>query len=204
ESDGNPLDYFTVGRWYDQIYPNILAGYDAPAFACDPTTGQRGDGRETLSTLWYHDHRFDFTAQNNYKGLAGMYLLFGPHDSGNEEDTSPAAFRLPSGDFDVPMLFADKVFDPVTGALFFDFFNLDGILGDKFLVNGVVQPFLQVHPRKYRFRCLNGGPSRSYKLSLTDINQPSRVNRFLQISNDGNLLPAPVEVSSITLSVAER
>ena len=36
-------------------------------------------------------------------------------------------------------------------------------------VNGVVQPFMQVHPRKYRFRCLNGGPSRFYQLFLTDI-----------------------------------
>src|SRR5262245_14685290 len=43
ESDGNPLDYIGVGHWYDQHYPNILAGYDDPAFSSDPLTGQRGN-----------------------------------------------------------------------------------------------------------------------------------------------------------------
>src|SRR5262245_10569341 len=54
ESDGDPLDYFPIGQWYDQHYPNILAGYDQ--FGPDPVTGLRGDPRETLSTLWFHDH----------------------------------------------------------------------------------------------------------------------------------------------------
>ena len=40
----------------------------------------------------------------------------------------------------------------------FDLFNLDGILGDKFLVNGVIQPFFNVEPRRYRFRLLDTRP----------------------------------------------
>ena len=35
-----------------------------------------GDPLEIMSTLWYHDHRQDFTAQNVAMGLAGFYLLF--------------------------------------------------------------------------------------------------------------------------------
>jgi len=203
ESDGNPLDYFGPGKFYDHHYPHILAGYDEDRFR-DPLTGKnRGDPCQTMSTLWYHDHRLDFTAQNVYKGLVGMYLLFSEQDSGDETDTNPSAFRLPSGDFDVPLVLGDRVFDQ-SGHLFFDLFNLDGILGDKFLVNGSIQPVLRVHPRKYRLRVLNAGPSRFYQLFLTDTNSPGTVNPFVQISNDGNLLPAPVDVTSITLSVAER
>jgi FtsP/CotA-like multicopper oxidase with cupredoxin domain len=201
ESDGNPLDYFGPGQWYDQCYPNLLAGYDT--YAEDPTSGLRGDVRETLSTLWYHDHRLDFTAQNTYRGLVGMYSLYGPNDSGDETDAHPARFRLPSGDFDIPMVLADKVFDE-DGHQYFDMFNTDGILGDRFAVNGVIQPVLQVHPRRYRFRILNGGPSRFYSLFLTDIKQPKTIHPFLHVGNDGNLLPAPVEVRNITMSVAER
>jgi FtsP/CotA-like multicopper oxidase with cupredoxin domain len=156
-----------------------------------------------MSTLWYHDHRLDFTSQNVYKGLAGMYLLFSPQDSGDENDPAPGAFRLPSHDFDVPLMLGDRVFDR-SGNLYFDLFNLDGIIGDKFLVNGSIQPRMSVHPRKYRFRILNGGPSRFYQLFLTDLERRSAVNPFVQISNDGNLLPTPIDVSSITLSVAER
>jgi len=86
------------------------------------------------------------------------------HDSGDET----TGFRLPSGEFDVPMLITDKVFDARTGLMAFDLFNLDGILGDKFLVNGKIQPRFQVHPRRYRFRWLNTGPSRFHQLFLTD------------------------------------
>src|SRR5262249_14285292 len=136
ESDGFPTDFFGPGKFYDHHYPNCLAG---------------NDDRESLNTLWYHDHRVDFTSQNVYKGLAGFHLLFDERDSGNENDPNPNAFRLPSGEFDVPMLLADKVFDD-DGNVFFDLFNLDGILGDKFTANGKIQPFFQVHPRKYRLR----------------------------------------------------
>jgi FtsP/CotA-like multicopper oxidase with cupredoxin domain len=60
---GNGDDYLTgaVGEFHDHHYPNIFAG---------------GDPNEALNTLWYHDHRGDFTAQNTYKGLVGMCLQF--------------------------------------------------------------------------------------------------------------------------------
>ena len=62
------------------------------------------------------------------------------------------------------MLFADRTYDPHSGDLVFDLFNLDGILGDKFLVNGQIQPFFEVSPRRYRFRLLDTGPSRFYEV----------------------------------------
>src|SRR5499427_3801102 len=96
------------------------------------------------------------------------------------------------------MVFADKVFDPTTGELFFDLFNIDGILGDKYTVNGKIQPYLEVQRRKYRFRFLNAGPSRVYEFFLSN-GQP-----FIQLSNDGNLLPRSLSRQSIRLGVAER
>lgn len=195
ESDGFPGDFYASGLFKDHHYANILAGYDT--FGPDPVTGLRGDPREAMGFLWYHDHRIDFTAQNTYKGLTGFYLLFDNQDSGNESDTNPAAFRLPSGAYDIPMIFTDKSFDG-NGYLVFDTFNVDGVLGDRFLVNGLIQPYLRVARRKYRFRLLNGGPSRFYQFFL------SSGQNFTQISTDGNLLPAPVSKQSIVLSVAER
>ncbi len=194
ESDGFPCDFFGQDFWYDQHYPNVLAGFSTPPFA--PT----GDINESMSTLWYHDHRVDFTAQNVYKGLAGFYLLFNNFDTGNEN----TGFRLPTfPDFDVPMMFNDKNFDS-NEILLFDLANRDGILGDKFLVNGKIQPFFNVKRRRYRFRWLNGGPSRFYQFFLTNPNNLSQNNQFWQIANDGNLLPNPVQVSSTLIAVAER
>ena len=192
ESDGFPCDFFEIGQFYDQHYPVVLAG-----FASDHPPN--GDINESLSTLWYHNHRVDFTAQNIYKGLAGFFLIFNDHDTGDET----TGFHLPSGQFDIPMMLADKVFDS-NGQLFFDLFNLDGILGDKFLVNGKIQPFPHVHPRRYRFRWLDSGPSRFYQIFLTDLNNLSAQNMFWQIATDGNLTPTPVQIESARIGVAER
>src|SRR5258708_33838425 len=97
-----------------------------------------------------------------------------------------------------------RCFEGTTGDLVFDTFNSDGILGDKFLVNGVIQPELHVSPRRYRFRWINTGPSRFLQLYLTDLANPTASQPFYQISNDGNLLPKPIQVPAVALGVAER
>ena len=178
ESDGFPADFYPSGAYHDHHYCNKLAGDDT---------------REALSTLWYHDHRYDFTAQNVYKGLSGFFLLYDEVDTGDER----TGLQLPSGEYDVPLMFADKLLDR-NSQLVFDFFNLDGILGDKYTVNGAIQPYLKVARRKYRFRLLDGGPSRFYEFALSN-KQP-----MLQIASDGNLLPFPVLRSAVRVGVAER
>ncbi|MGH6627888.1 MAG: hypothetical protein ACRECD_15340, partial [Burkholderiaceae bacterium] len=92
ESDGFAFDFFpnplkpaiANAKFYDQHYPNVLAGFAS-------THPPNGDINESLGTLWYHDHRVSFTAQNVYKGLAGFYLLFNQYDTGDET----RGFRLP-------------------------------------------------------------------------------------------------------------
>src|SRR5438067_568058 len=195
ESDGFPCDFFAAGQYYDQYYPNVLAGFNSTHISSN------GDINEALSTLWYHDHRENFTSQNVTKGLYGFYLLFNNYDTGDET----TGFRLPSfPSYDVPMAFADRCFDAQTGQMVFDTFNTDGILGDKFLVNGVIQPVLHVSPRRYRLRWLNVGPSRFLQIYITDLANPTASQPLWQISNDGNLLPKPVQVPAVALGVAER
>jgi len=200
ESDGFPGDFFKSSQFlghpsfYDQHYPMQLAGI----LSTNPGTG---DINEALSSLWFHDHRLNFTSQNTYKGLVGLCCFFNQFDTGDEH----TGFHLPSfPEFDIPMAFADKVFDSESGQLVFDLFNLDGILGDKFTVNGVIQPFFKVKPRRYRLRLTNTGPSRFYEFFLTDTNNLNAVNPYFVIANDGNLLPKPVKVASARIGVAER
>ncbi len=184
ESDGNPADFFPSGVFKDNHYTMFFAG---------------DDPRESLGTLWYHDHRFDFTAQNTYKGLTGFTIYYDEYDSNDENDPDPQASHLPSGAYDVPLQLADKKFGPAPGyELFMDIFNTDGFLGDQYTVNMAVQPYFEVEPRKYRFRVLNVGPSRLYRIAL------SSGKPFHFISNDGNLLKKPVKVKDARITVAER
>ena len=148
-----------------------------------------------MSSLWYHDHHLDFTAQNVYKGMFGCYTLFDDKDTGDG-----TGLRLPHGEFDVPIFFNDFLFDSTCQQVF-DLFNLDGILGDRFLANGVIQPFFNVKKCRYRFRLYNPGPSRWYEFALYD---GSQLLPFWQISSDGNLLPQAISVTSVRVAVAER
>lgn len=182
ESDGEPQDWIDTGEFWDHHYGNFPSG---------------GDPREKLTTLWYHDHRMDFTAANVYAGLAGFYLLFDEQDSGNENDPNPQAWRLPSGKYDVPLLLHDILFD-ANGGVRWNPFNTDGILGDRYTVNRKIQPYVTVERRKYRFRLLNGGPSRFYRFTL------SSGQSFLILTGDGNFLSEPVEATNLYLSVAQR
>jgi FtsP/CotA-like multicopper oxidase with cupredoxin domain len=181
ESDGYPLDYFRPGQSKDHFYPNIYAG---------------GDEREGLSTLWYHDHHLDHTAENVYAGLVGQYLLFDHLDTGDEA----TGLRLPSGEFDVPMIVNDAVFDEDFQPVF-DLFNLDGILGDKQMVNNVIQPFWDVKMRRYRLRIQNAAVSRWFDIAFWD---GKNYLPFWQISSDGNLLPQPVKTTRVRIANAAR
>jgi FtsP/CotA-like multicopper oxidase with cupredoxin domain len=199
DSDGGPCDpvqqrFFFRGQFYDYFYNMQFAGWGS-------TNPPNGNIQEALGFCWYHDHRVNHTAENTYKGLVGPHIAFNDFDTGDES----TGFHLPSfPQFDIPLIFADRVFDPTTGLLAFDTFNTDGILGDTFLVNGKVQPFFEPQKRRYRLRLCDVGPSRFYEFFLTNPDDLSQKIPFWVISSDGNLLPRPIEVTSYRLGVAER
>ena len=71
--------------------------------------------------------------------------------------------------------------------------------GDVMIVNGVAWPTLNVDPRTYRFRLLNGSDSRFYELRL-----PGGVN-FQVIGTDNGLLDGPaVPVRNLRIAPGER
>ncbi len=187
ESDGFPGDWINPGEYWDHQYGNFPSGHD---------------DREKLTSLWYHDHRMDFTASNVYAGLDGFYFLFDDQDTGDDA----TGWNLPSGAYDVPLILHDLAFaKDATGTpqLVFDGFMTDGVLGDRYTVNRVIQPNLKVEPRKYRLRILNGGPSRFYELVLWD-ERAKLDHPFIVITGDGNFQPNPLIADSLYFGVAQR
>lgn len=161
--------------------------------------------RQPASTLWYHDHAMGITRLNVYAGLAGIYIIHDKHEQ---------SLNLPKGKYDIPLVIQDKSFHE-DGSLAYptqppnpspDLPNpsiVPGFLGDTILVNGKVWPYLEVEPRKYRFRILNASNSRIYTLKLSaDEGEP--VPKWIQIGTDGGLLESPVVLDQLTLAPAER
>lgn len=150
------------------------------------------------TTLWYHDHAMGQTRLNVYAGLAGFYIL---------RDELEERLNLPKGEYEVPIMIQDKSFKE-DGDLFYpdkppfpvDVFPsiVPGFFGNTIIVNGKVWPFLDVEPRKYRFRILNASNRRSYILRL------SNGGDFIQIGTDGGLIESPVPLSTFKLMPAER
>ncbi len=213
ESDGAANVHHFPGTFYDYRWSTTLARRDKiNTQATDPrASGPDGNGglvnvpgdwREIQGTMWAHDHRFFFTAENVYKGNVGMVNMYSGRDRGNERLNDGINLRLPSGslldygnsDFDVNLVVSDAATDQ-SGQLFFDIFDTDGFLGDIPLVNFTYAPVMQVLPRKYRFRILSAGMSRFIQLQLADSS--GNPVPFLQIANDGNLFPNPVPLTSL-------
>ena len=210
ESDGGPLYYNYAGKFWDHHYPNLYAGINQGFVS--PKAGVRGDYREALGSLWFHDHKHDFTSQNVYAGLFGAAPIYDEVDTGDETVVGTTGIRFPSHsqdaasypyEFDVPMMFHDRQFDP-RGVDFFPLVCLDGAIGDKLTVNGTIQPVMKVQPRKYRIRMYNGGPSRFYWWWMRQGAAGSAYLPMTVIANDGNLLPRAVDVTSFKQGVGER
>ncbi|OAB28371.1 copper oxidase [Paenibacillus macquariensis subsp. defensor] len=161
------------------------------------------DQRATM--LWYHDHALGITRLNMYTGLAGVYLI---------RDKNEAALPLPKGPYEIPLVIADRTIKP-DGSLYYpkrpmpsDLKNpkakipipsvVPEFFGKQILVNGKIWPFLNIEPRKYRFRILNASNSRFYNLKL------SSGQSIYQIGSDGGLLEKPVIMKQILTAPAER
>ena len=148
--------------------------------------GLENGGNQRGKMQFYHDHRMDVTGRNVWMGLTGMYIVDDPADPPT----------LPSGAFDLPLAIADRQFDANNQTPYV--FDPNGVTGDKILINGVYQPYLEVGDRKYRFRILDASNARTYFLEL------STGDPFIQIGTESGLLPAPVLRTGMRMGPAER
>src|SRR5206468_10767107 len=82
------------------------------------------------------------------------------------------------------------------------------VFGNTMVVNGRTWPVLQVEPRRYRFRFLNGCNSRFLVLKIvTDplARRPAKAALpFWQIGSEGGFLPARVRLRELLMALAER
>jgi spore coat protein A len=191
KSDGYPEAWYTNGY--------IRVGPEFSRETYEYTNDQQA------ATLWYHDHAIGSTRLNVYAGLAGFYII---HDEYEE------ALKLPKGEYDIPLVIQDRSFNE-DGSLFYPsgpnplpagYPNpsiIPGFLGDNILVNGKVWPYLEVEPRKYRFRALNGSNDRFYNLRLEPADK-SPAPPWFQIGTDGGLLERPVPLEQLIIAPAER
>lgn len=172
KSDGYPEDWYVPGRSAIYHYPN----------------------HQESAHLWYHDHALGITRLNVYAGLFGSMFV---------RDAFEDGLGLPKGKHEVTLTLYDRQLDsegqlsyPVSPDLESPW--VPEVFGDAILVNGKLFPYLDVEPRRYRFRVLNAANGRFLRLAL------SSGQEFHQIGSDLGFLPTPVELKSVLIAPGER
>jgi FtsP/CotA-like multicopper oxidase with cupredoxin domain len=187
-NDGQP-DRFLIRHGKSRTYDFPLTDHGKP---------------ETEATDFYHDHRMNYTARNNWHGLQGFFLVHSKQE---------ASLKLPSGKYDVPLMVSDRKFtadnqltNPFKGRMGVMHGGItgpgappgDGTVGNRILVNGEFAPHLNVDQHRYRLRLLNTSDFTSYDFALSD-GRP-----FVQVGTGSDLLPHPVVRQDILLGPAQR
>jgi spore coat protein A len=158
--------------------------------------------RQDEATLWYHDHALGLTRLNVYAGLAGFYLLRGPHEE---------RLGLPDGEREVPVLFQDRAFEDDSSYQYPAVFEAE-VSGDVSVVNGLAWPSFAVDPAQYRFRVLNGSNGRFFNVRVRNDTAADEadVPTIYQVGTDLGFLEDVVPVGpgrstdSLLLGPAER
>ena len=172
ESDGWPEDWYAPGKSATYRYPN----------------------QQEAAMLWYHDHAMGINRLNICAGMAGLYVI---------RDSVEDSLNLPKGEFEIPLVIMDRMFR-TDGQIYYPVTQLPDApwvpeyTGNATLINGKLLPYLDVQPRKYRFRLLNASNARFYFLSFENG------MLFRQIGTDQGLLPEPVAVNRLAIAPGER
>jgi spore coat protein A len=190
-SDGYPESWYVPGKSAVYHYPN----------------------NQDAAMLWYHDHALGINRLNVFAGLFGAFFV---------RDEFEDSLNLPRGKYEIPLVFYDRIFD-LDSQLNYptDPDSKDPwvpeVFGDAILVNGKIYPYLEVEPRKYRFRVLNSANGRFFHLTLSggqaadekksaaqpSGGQPSGPS-FQQIGTDQGLLPVAIPLQLVQIAPGER
>jgi FtsP/CotA-like multicopper oxidase with cupredoxin domain len=218
--DGNPEFFFSPGytvrgpQWVEKKYLY--------------------DNGQPAGTLWYHDHALGITRLNVYAGMAGFYIVRDDFDTG----MSGNPLDLPAFPYEAAFAIQDRMFKD-NGELFYpafpgdpfyaDFITGEGAVlppdvfpgggptalaeffGDHMVVNGKIWPKMEVEPRNYRLRFLNGCDSRFLVAQFfevpagdTDFTNATGPLPLTVIGSDQGLASSPTVIDTLLMETGSR
>ncbi|HEY8707722.1 MAG TPA: multicopper oxidase domain-containing protein [Burkholderiaceae bacterium] len=146
----NALGQNTTVHWHGLIVPAELDGSPHQLIRPGDTWRPVLPVRQPAATLFYHSHAHGQTAEQVYRGLAGVLLI---------ADDAQRALGLPSeyGVDDLPLVLQDRQFDNGRMVLPAGMMTaMQGRRGDTFLVNGTPNAVARVPARLVRLRFVDG------------------------------------------------
>lgn len=181
----NNLTTSTTMHWHGLHVPAHADGGPHQEIEPGTTWSPEFTVMNDAATYWYHPHGAHKTDLQVSKGLAGLIIV---------KDDAEAALDLPRkyGIDDFPLIVQTKSFDvlhQIAIATVFDTVPM---------VNGTMNPYLNVPAQVVRLRLLNGASDRTFLFGF------SNGMNFYKIGSDAGLLPEPVMMNRLQLSNGER
>jgi blue copper oxidase len=176
----NQLSNPTNIHWHGLKIPSDMDGYPTEVANSNTSFNYQFSVNQRAGLYWYHPHTDGLTAEQVFKGLAGLFIV---------NDSEEQALNLPSDAYEIPLVIQDKritnnniIYNPSMSEV------MSGYMGDVILVNGESFPYINVETRYYRFRILNGSNARIYNLALSN-------NAFMTIiGNDAGLILSLIHI----------
>ncbi|MFA4936521.1 MAG: multicopper oxidase domain-containing protein, partial [Candidatus Methanoperedens sp.] len=137
----NGLPQETITHWHGMLVDTPNDGQPPQAIPPGGTYPYDFTINQRAAMNWYHPHPHLHTGEQVAMGLAGAFIV---------NDNIEGALGLPSGGYEVPLVVRDVSFDNAGNIKF----NSGG--GNNPMVNGTLNPYLDVDPALYRFRVLTG------------------------------------------------
>jgi FtsP/CotA-like multicopper oxidase with cupredoxin domain len=188
----NRLREATTVHWHGVYLPAEADGGPRQPIGPGETWIAEFTVKQPAASLWYHPHRMGTTAEQVYRGLAGVMIISDPSGSAD----LPAEYGVD----DIPLVLQERRFGR-DGSFRYEPRMPDiihGYGGNVLLTNGGIEPVFQAETRLLRLRLLNGSNSSILRLNLPEGPE------FIQIASDGGLLSEPVRMKNLVLSPGER
>ncbi len=182
----NQLTDTTTTHWHGLHVPPINDGSPHNPIMAGATWSPSFQVMDKAATYWYHPHLHGKTMDQVLKGASGLIIV---------RDEEEAAHILPRtyGVDDIPLIFQWQTLDNTTKQIV-----LNDELDNTTLVNGTINPYVNVPAQVVRLRMINASSHRFFEFGFSD-------NRtFHQITSDDGLLDAPVALSRLLLGPGER
>lgn len=151
----------SVTHWHGMIVPHSADGHPHQAVSSGQGYAVEFTVRNPAGTYLYHPHPHGLTAVQTYHGLAGLLIV---------RDSTEDGVGLPRPDYELPLVLQDRRIGKDNQLVYkrtmMD--DMNGVLGDRVLVNGIDDAAFKVAPRVYRLRIANVSNARTYKLAWSD------------------------------------
>ncbi len=216
----NGLDEASNIHWHGLHVPDDMDGHPRHTAAPGKRFVYEFEIRDRAGTYWFHPHSHGRTGRQIYFGLAGLFLI---------SDEEEQAAKLPSGEYDLPLILQDRSFDAENRLVFLSDERArhgtrgggmmgGGMMGGGMMGGGMTDMMTRMMGFLGDRILVNGRPdatlsvaTRPYRLRLLNASN-ARIFKLAWddgsplsvIGTDGGLLATPVQRSYVTLAPGER